>query len=264
MQVNFPTMLDHVWVLICASLVFMMQAGFCCLESGYVRSKNSVNVAAKNFADFCISAGVFWIVGLGLMFGASANGLIGASGFMFSSVDDAGKITFFVFQLMFCGTATTIVSGAVAERTYYRGYLMISVVISLVIYPVFGHWAWGGVNGGTPGWLVARGFVDFAGSTVVHSVAGWVSLAAVIIIGARVGRFDASGAKFRSHSLPLSALGVFTIWVGWIGFNGGSTLAANDMVPLIVFNTVIAGAFGGLAAILLTPLVLGAPTFPAC
>lgn len=241
----------------------MMQAGFCCLESGYVRSKNSVNVAAKNFADFCISAGIFWLVGFGLMFGASANGIIGATDFVFSVSDDPGYIAFFVFQLMFCGTSTTIVSGAVAERTRYVGYLMIAIVISLVIYPVFGHWAWGGVIGGAPGWLAALGFVDFAGSTVVHSIAGWVALAAVIIIGPREGRFDGTGGNFRSHSLPLSALGVFTIWVGWIGFNGGSTLAANEAVPLIVFNTLIAGTFGGLASILIAPFVFGRSDVPS-
>jgi len=240
----------------------MMQAGFCCLESGYVRSKNSVNVAAKNFADFCISAGIFWAVGFGLMFGASANGIIGASDFVFSVSDDPGHIVFFVFQLMFCGTSTTIVSGAVAERTRYVGYLMIAIVISLIIYPVFGHWAWGGVSGGAPGWLSGMGFVDFAGSTVVHSIAGWVGLAAVIIIGPREGRFDGTGGNFRSHSLPLSALGVFTIWVGWIGFNGGSTLAANDAVPLIVFNTLIAGSFGGLAAIVAAPFIFGRSDVP--
>ncbi len=258
-----PSTVDLIWVLTSAALVFMMQAGFCCLESGYVRSKNSVNVAAKNFADFCISAGIFWLVGFGLMFGASANGIIGATDFVFSISDDPGHIAFFVFQLMFCGTSTTIVSGAVAERTRYVGYLMIAVVISLVIYPVFGHWAWGGVYGGAPGWLAEMGFVDFAGSTVVHSIAGWVALAAVIIIGPRDGRFDGTGGNFRSHSLPLSALGVFTIWVGWIGFNGGSTLAANDSVPLIVFNTLIAGTFGGLASILIAPFVFGRSDVPS-
>ncbi len=259
---SFSTV-DVVWVVTSAALVFMMQAGFCCLESGYVRSKNSVNVAAKNFADFCISAGIFWAVGFGLMFGVSENGFIGATNFVFSVSDDPGHIAFFVFQLMFCGTATTIVSGAVAERTSYVAYLMIAVVISLIIYPVFGHWAWGGAGGGRPGWLAELGFVDFAGSTVVHSVAGWVGLAAVIIIGPREGRFDGTGGHFRSHSLPLSALGVFTIWVGWIGFNGGSTLAANDAVPLIVFNTLIAGAFGGLASIIIAPLVFGRSDVPS-
>lgn len=258
-----PSMVDFVWVLTSSAFVFMMQAGFCCLESGFVRSKNSVNVAAKNFADFCISACIFWAVGYGLMFGASSNGIIGTTTFIFSVSDDPGHIAFFVFQLMFCGTSTTIVSGAVAERTRYVGYLMISTVISLIIYPVFGHWAWGGAIGGARGWLAEMGFIDFAGSTVVHSIAGWVGLAAVIIIGPRVGRFDGTGGNFRSHSLPLSALGVFTIWVGWIGFNGGSTLAATAEVPLIVFNTIIAGAFGGLASIFIAPMLLGRSDVPS-
>ncbi|MEQ8504339.1 MAG: ammonium transporter [Rhodospirillales bacterium] len=250
------TRIDIVWVLTASALVFMMQAGFCCLESGSVRSKNSINVAAKNFADFCISAGVFWMVGFGIMFGASASGLYGSENFMFS-VTDPQSAAFFVFQLMFCGTATTIVSGAIAERARYTGYLLISLVVALPIYPVFGHWAWGGAFGGDPGWLAALGFVDFAGGTVVHSVAGWVSLAAVMIIGPRTGRFsNGSGAPFRSHSLPLAALGVFIIWVGWIGFNGGSTLAASDQVPLIVLNTVMAGAFGGLGVMVLGPLTM--------
>ena len=248
------TQADVVWVLTASALVFMMQAGFCCLESGSVRSKNSINVAAKNFADFCISAGVFWMIGFGLMFGASHNGLFGTESFLFSSADPESA-AFFVFQLMFCGTATTIVSGAIAERARYTGYLLISFVVALPIYPLFGHWAWGGAFGGDPGWLANIGFVDFAGGTVVHSVAGWVSLAAVLIIGPRTGRFDGSGTPFRSHSLPLAALGVFIIWVGWIGFNGGSTLAATDNVPHIVLNTVIAGAFGGLGAMLLGPIV---------
>jgi len=257
------SVVDFVWVLTSSALVFMMQAGFCCLESGFVRSKNSVNVAAKNFADFCISACIFWAVGYGLMFGASNSGIIGTTNFTFSIGDDPSHIAFFVFQLMFCGTSTTIVSGAVAERTKYVGYLMISSVISLIIYPVFGHWAWGGAAGGAPGWLSALGFIDFAGSTVVHSIAGWVGLAAVIIIGPRVGRFDGTGGNFRSHSLPLSALGVFIIWAGWIGFNGGSTLAASAEVPLIVFNTIVAGAFGGLASIIIAPIFLGRSDVPS-
>lgn len=197
------------------------------------------------------------------MFGSSTNQFIGEDSFAFSDIGDPSQIAFFVFQLMFCGAATTIISGAVAERTRYNGYLAISVAVSLIIYPVFGHWAWAGANGGTHGWLAARGFVDFAGSTVVHSVAGWVSLAAVLIIGPRIGRFDGTGGHFRSHSLSLSALGVFTIWVGWIGFNGGSTLAANHAVPIIVFNTLIAGAFGGLAGMAIAPLLLGRSDVPS-
>ncbi|MGB0748999.1 MAG: ammonium transporter [Magnetospiraceae bacterium] len=255
--------LDIVWILVSAALVFMMQAGFSCLESGFVRSKNSINVAAKNFADFCVSAAIFWAVGFGLMFGASAGGMIGTTFFGFSETADYWHIAFFVFQLMFCGTATTIVSGAIAERVSFKAYLLIAIVISLAIYPIFGHWAWGGALGSAKGWLAEAGFVDFAGATVVHSIAGWVALACVLIIGPREGRFRGGGAQFRSHSLPLSTLGVFTIWVGWIGFNGGSTLAANEQLPLIIFNTLIAGAFGGLVPIILSPLLYGRSDVPS-
>ncbi len=248
---------DVAWILTCSILVMLMQAGFCCLESGIVRSKNSINVAAKNFADFCISTAIFWFVGFGIMFGASYQGLFGTNGFAYSPANGSSVVSFFIFQMMFCGTATTIISGAVAERTKFTGYLLISVVVSLVIYPVFGHWAWAGVDGGNDGWLAALGFVDFAGGTVVHSVAGWVCLAAVLIIGPRIGRFDSPDSQFRSHSLPLATLGVFILWVGWIGFNGGSNLAMDDRVPLIIFNTLLAGTFGGLGAMAVNKLHFG-------
>lgn len=256
-------MIDIAWVLTCAALVFMMQAGFCCLESGYVRSKNSVNVAAKNFSDFCISAGLFWLLGFGLMFGTSNSGLIGTEGFGYAADVDASHAAFFIFQVMFCGAATTIVSGAIAERARFVGYLAISCVIAVIIYPVFGHWAWAGADGGGDGWLAGIGFVDFAGATVVHSIAGWVSLAAVLVIGPRIGRFDGTGGNFRSYSLPISALGVFIIWVGWIGFNGGSTFAVDERVSLIILNTLIAGAFGGLGAMAVNPLLIGRQDVPS-
>jgi len=246
--------LDVAWVLICATLVLLMQAGFCCLESGIVRSKNSINVAAKNFADFCISSAIFWLVGYGLMFGTSFKGIVGTHGFGFSSLSDPHVVSFFIFQMMFCGTAATIISGAVAERTKFNGYLMISILVSLLIYPVFGHWAWGGVHGGPKGWLAALGFVDFAGATVVHSVAGWIGLAAAIVIGPRLGRFGDAREKFRSHSLPISTLGVFILWVGWIGFNGGSVLKIDDSVPPIILNTLLAGVFGGVGSMVFTQM----------
>lgn len=245
---------DVVWILTCSVLVMLMQAGFCCLESGIVRSKNSINVAAKNYADFCISTAIFWLIGFGLMFGTSFQGIIGTDGFAFSSFQEPSVVPFFIFQMMFCGTATTIISGAVAERTRFAGYLLISIVVSLVIYPVFGHWAWAGVNGGLDGWLATLGFVDFAGGTVVHSVAGWVSLAAVLIIGPRIGRFESPDTKFRSNSLPMATLGVFILWVGWIGFNGGSNLVMDQRVPLIIFNTLLAGTFGGVGAMVVSLL----------
>lgn len=209
-----------------------MQAGFCCLESGSVRSKNSINVAAKNFGGFCVAATVFLLLGLGLlgfglMFGESRDGILGHTGF-FADPDDPSRLAFFVFQLMFCGTVTTMVSGAIAERAKYPDYLVITALVALIIYPVFGHWSWASGPDGPHGWLGEIGFVDFAGGSVVHYIAGWVSLAAVLIIGPRRGRYENPDEAFCSYSLPLTALGVIVIWIGWIGFNGGSTLAFNE------------------------------------
>ncbi len=240
--------LDIIWVIFCAGLVFLMQPGFACLESGLARSKNSINVATKNVADFVVCTVVYMIVGFGLMFGESRYGLFGWS-FLFFNEPEPGLVAFFMFQLMFCGTAATIISGAVAERMPFKAYLLVSVLVALLIYPVFGHWAWAGVIADGRGWLSQMGFVDFAGGTVVHSVAGWISLAAVVIIGPRIGRDGASRIAFRSHSLPMATLGMFLIWFGWIGFNGGSLLTADERVPLIILNTMIAGSMGGLGAI---------------
>ncbi len=241
---------DILWVVIAAALVMLMQGGFTLLETGMVRSKNSINVAIKNFVDFCVSAIVFWLFGFAIMFGASAAGLFGTSGFLFGNNVPAYLMAFFLFQLVFAGTATTIVSGAVAERMSFLGYLVTTIVIASVIYPVVGHWIWGGLAAGdATGWLAQRGFIDFAGSTVVHSVGGWVALAAIIILGAREGRFDVAGKTLNANNLPLSTMGVLLLWVGWFGFNGGSTLAVTDQIPLIVVNTVLAGAFGGIAGL---------------
>ena len=238
---------DDFWVLICAGLVFLMQAGFTCLESGLTRSKNSINVAIKNITDFGISTILFWSFGFALMFGASANGWIGSSQFFLSLDDGSRTSTFFLFEIMFCATTVTIVSGATAERLRFRSYIIISIILSGLIYPVFGHWAWNGVQSGTvSGWLGQIGFIDFAGSTVVHSVGGWVALAALLIIGPREGRFPLVGAHMKIHgsNLPMSVLGVLLLWVGWFGFNGGSTLALNDQVAGIITNTFLAGASG--------------------
>jgi Amt family ammonium transporter len=251
---------DLLWVLLCAFLVALMQAGFTCLESGMVRAKNSINVALKNLVDFCISFALFGIFGFALMFGPSADGLIGTGGFFLSSVQDSWDMAFFFFEAMFCGTATTIVSGAVAERMRFGGYALTSVVLAGLIYPVIGHWSWyqGGEND-PAGWLVQRGFIDFAGSTVVHSVGGWVALAALLIIGPRLGRFGKHGRPVEGHSLPIASLGVFLLWFGWFGFNGGSTLALSNDIPLIVTNTALAGATGGIAGTFVSWLIWGMP-----
>ncbi|MDY6938000.1 MAG: ammonium transporter [Cyanobacteriota bacterium] len=243
--------LNIAWIIVSAGLVFLMQPGFMCLECGLTRSKNSINVAVKNLADFAISVILFWAFGYALMFGASRLGWIGSSRFFLELTTQPESAAFFIFQVMFCGTATTIVSGAVAERLRFIAYLVIVVLISGLIYPVFGHWVWGGAEtGDTFGWLAQLGFIDFAGSTVVHGIGGWVALGALLVIGPRKGRFTADGRsqKIRGSNLPLSVLGAMLLWFGWLGFNGGSTLAFDDRVPGIIANTVIAGATGMLAA----------------
>lgn len=262
-------LIDTLWVLMCTILVVLMQAGFICLETGLVRAKNSIAVATKNIADFCVSSLVFWMFGFAVMFGPTYAGVIGTSGFFFDGTGhwiqtDAWShgwlLAFFFFQLAFCGTATTIVSGAVAERMTYRGYIAVSIVLSGLVYPVFGHWAWGGLAPNTEsGWLAGLGFIDFAGSTVVHSVGGWIALAALIVVGPRLGRFGEGGRKIEGSDLPIAALGAFFLWIGWFGFNGGSTLALNASVPLILVNTCLAAAAGGTSLTLYTWTFRGRP-----
>ncbi|MEK9970272.1 MAG: ammonium transporter, partial [Ferrovibrio sp.] len=210
-----PDRIDTTWVLIATCMIFLMQAGFCCLESGFVRAKNSINVALKNLADFCIAGLLFWAFGFALAFGAGS-GWIGATEWLFDGRAAMAAGSFFLFQLMFCGTSATIVSGAVAERVSFASYIAITIVISGLIYPVYAHWAWNaGQFGGAGGWLSNIGFIDFAGSTVVHSIGGWVSLAAVLIIGPRAGRFTPGQASMRGHDLVMSTLGVMLLWFGW-------------------------------------------------
>lgn len=246
---------DILWVLIAAFLVFTMQAGFLCLESGLTRSKNAINVAIKNLTDFCVAVGIFWLLGFGIMFGKSQAGWFGTELFMVQvgAGSNPWLVTFFIYQAMFCATAATIVSGAVAERVRFTAYLGITLVISLLIYPFFGHWAWGGTFNGSPGWLARLGFVDFAGATVVHSTGGWVALAAVLLLGPRSGRFPKDGppSVIPNSNLPMAMLGVLLIFFGWFGFNGGSTFALNDAVPGIIANTLLAAVGGMLAALFL-------------
>ncbi len=252
--------IDTLWVIDCAILVFIMQAGFMCMETGLSRHKNSINVALKNAADFGVSVVIFWIFGFGLMFGTSYNGFFGTDLFFFKT-DKAEYMTYFVFQAMFVATAATIISGAVAERMKFNGYLIMTVLATGIIYPIVGHWAWSSsylskydtvdqllaITGTvkTTGWLSDLGFVDFAGSTIVHSVGGWIALAAVIILGPRIGKYsDANKGKFTGSSFPLAVLGTLILWFGWFGFNGGSNGAMDEAVPLILINTFLAAAFG--------------------
>src|SRR5215831_17965179 len=244
---------DIGWLLLCAALVLFMQAGFTALESGLVRSKNSINVAIKNFANTLIAASLFWLFGFGLMFGLDHGGVIGTSSFFFQNHEPFDN-AYFVFQLGFIATATTLISGAVAERMRFGGYVALTVFVAAVTYPVFGHWAWADANilSGTNGWLREMGFMDFAGSTVVHSVGGWVALAAILILGPRIGRFGPGAVPIRGHDLPLTTVGVFILWVGWYGFNGGSTLGLTSNVPSIILNTTLAAAFGGITGMTLS------------
>jgi Amt family ammonium transporter len=240
------TTLDYVWIIIGSALVFMMQAGFAMVESGLTRSKNSINVAIKNLTDYGISTVVYWIAGFGLMFGLSLGGILG-TGFFLYNPPSVWAAVFLLFQAVFCSTSATIVSGAVAERMRFSSYIISTILLSALVYPVFGHWAWGGAfEGAASGWLAKRGFVDFAGSTVVHSMGGWISLAILVIIGPRTGRFGADGTvrTINGSSIPMAVLGVFLLWFGWIGFNGASTLAANDRVPGIILRTMLGGAAG--------------------
>lgn len=232
--------LDSVWVVIGGILVFFMQAGFALIESGSVRSKNTVNVLMKNYMDTCIGGLVFWLFGFGLMFGLNQSGWIGLSHFMPNQIDDWHWNLLF-FQMMFAATATTIASGAMAERIHFVAYVVSAIFVSGVIYPVFGSWAWGGLFGGD-GWLKAMGFIDFAGSTVVHSIGGWVALAGIIVLGPRLGRFGRKGQShfLAGHNLPLVALGGFILWFAWFGFNAASTVSANVSIGRIALNTHLA------------------------
>ena len=231
--------IDALWVLVCAGFVFLMQAGFMCLESGMTRSKNAINVAAKNLCDLALSFLVFWAVGYGFLYGDSVGGVIGGSNF-FAPIESmtVHQAAVFVFLAMFSGTVSTIVSGAVSERIRFSVYMIMSLLVAGLIFPVVGHWVWH-----ADGWLATAGYVDFAGSAVVHCAGGMVALAAVLILGPRKGVFD-TGSVVRptGSSLPLAMLGTLILWFGWIGFNGGSTLALNNQIGVIVANTFLAGA----------------------
>jgi len=246
--------LNTVWVLIAAALVFFMQAGFALVEAGFTRSKNTTNILFKNLMDFVLGTIVFWIIGFGIMFG-SKNGFWGGID-LFSQHHyrtDMPDMAFLIFQTVFAATAATIVSGAMAERTKFNAYLMYSAVISLIIYPVSGHWAWGG------GWLsqLAVPFHDFAGSSVVHMVGGMAAFVGASVLGPRIGKYDKFGKPkaIPGHSITLATLGVFVLWIGWFGFNPGSQLAAAGQVnakaiSLIFVTTNIAAAGGALSTMM--------------
>jgi ammonium transporter, Amt family len=268
--------IDTMWVMVAGMLVFFMNAGFCMLETGFCRQKNAVNVLSKNLIVFALSTIAFWVLGFGLMFG-NGNGFMGGEGlFLLSGADNSPAmgdayqgaysslswtgvplLAKFFFQLVFAGTAATIVSGAVAERIKFVDFLIFSVLLVGVAYPITGHWIWGG------GWLAQKGFFDFAGSTVVHSVGGWAALMGAAFLGPRIGKFSADGSAtaMPGHNMSIATLGALILWLGWFGFNPGSTMAVGNgsLIAHIAITTNTAGAFGALAATVTAWIVLGKP-----
>ncbi|HIJ79140.1 MAG: ammonium transporter [Desulfobulbaceae bacterium] len=257
------TNLDYVWTLVAAALVFFMQAGFAMVEAGFTRAKNAVNIMMKNLLDFSMGSLFFWAVGFGLMFGSTTTGWFGTTGFFLSDYTVGGDpwvLAFWMFQCVFAATAATIVSGAMAERTNFIAYILYSAVICAIIYPVFGSWAWGSLLNGN-GWLEQLGFIDFAGSTVVHSIGGWAGLAGTIVLGPRIGKYTKSGKPraIPGHNIPLAALGVFILWFGWFGFNPGSTTAGSTDIAMIFVNTSLSACAGAVLAMITSWLIFGKP-----
>ena len=262
------TTANTIWLLLTGFLVFFMQAGFALVECGLTRAKNSVNIMMKNMLDFCFGALLYWGIGFAIMFGAdSAGGLFGwdSSKMLLGSFTPFGATginggaysdySFWFFQVVFAATAATIVSGAMAERTKLIGYIAYSCLISAFLYPVVGHWIWGG------GWLAAQNMRDFAGSTVVHSVGGWAALAGAIMVGPRLGKYTKDGKinAIPGHNMPMAALGVFILWFGWYGFNPGSTLIANTGAAHVAVTTTLAAAAATVSALMISWLQFGKP-----
>ena len=251
--------LDTLWVLIAAFLVFFMQAGFGMVEAGFIRAKNTCNILTKNFLDFCMASLGFFLFGYAIMFG-QGNGLIGLKGWFLADAASGADIplfAFWLFQAAFCGAAATIVAGGMAERMKFQAYLIYSFIISAFIYPVVGHWIWGG------GWLSKLNFADFAGSTVVHAVGGFAALIGTMILGPRIGKYSPDGkpAVIAGHNIPLASLGVFILWFGWFGFNPGSTLGVGDgsLIARVAINTNLAAAAGGILAMITVWKMFGKP-----
>ena len=261
---DYTLAIDTVWVLIGTCLVFFMQAGFCMVETGFTRAKNAGNIIMKNLMDFAVGTVIYWILGFSLMFGNSIGGVVGIPhlfcGGDYTSLKDWMSLdlnTFIMWQTVFCATAATIVSGAMAERTKFSAYLVYSFCISAFIYPVAGHWIWGG------GWLSELGFHDYAGSTVVHSIGGWCALIGAKILGPRIGKYGKNGKinAIPGHSLTLGALGVFILWIGWFGFNPGSSLSgmATQTNSSVFMTTNMAAAVAAITTMCVTWIKYGKP-----
>ena len=257
--------IDTLWVLLGGILVFWMQAGFAMVETGFTRSKNAGNIIMKNLMDFALGSLIYWIVGFGIMFGKDAAGIIGIPGFFTdgtaeNAATSVNNYAFLFFQTVFCATSATIVSGAMAERTKFISYCIYSAVISAVIYPIAGHWIWGG------GWLAQLGFHDFAGSTAVHSIGGWCALVGATILGPRIGKYSKDGKSnaIPGHSLTLGALGVFILWMGWFGFNPGSSFGITgdgtlELSSRVFITTNLAAASAATVTMIITWFKYGKP-----
>ncbi len=251
--------LDMIWLILAAVLVFIMQAGFAMVETGLTRAKNAGNILMKNLMDFSVGVFFYWAIGWAIMYGVSKAGLFGTTQFFLTGVDP-NTYRDWMFQVVFAATAATIVSGSMAERTKFSSYLIYSVFVSAIIYPVSGHWIWSG-----DGWLAAMGFHDFAGSTVVHSVGGWIALTGAIVLGPRIGKYVKSNGKTDSkaipgHNLPIASLGVFLLWFGWYGFNCGSTLSGTDTsIAIVAVNTTLAASLAAIFAMFTSWVTFGKP-----
>lgn len=251
--------IDTLWVMIAAFLVFLMQAGFGMLEAGLIRAKNTCNILMNNFLDFCMASLGFFMFGYAIMFGAG-NGFIGLGGWFLLGAESNGHLplyAYWFFHVVFCGAAATIVAGGVAERMRFSAYLMYSFLISATVYPVVGHWVWGG------GWLAKLNFADFAGSTVVHAVGGCAAFIGTVILGPRIGKFnkDGSANAMAGHSMALASLGTLVLWFAWFGFNSGSTLSVDDgsLIARVAINTNLAAASGALMAMFFAWRKFGKP-----
>ena len=250
---------DMIWLVLSAALVFLMQAGFAMVETGLTRAKNAGNILMKNLMDFSVGAIAFWAIGWAFMYGATKAGIIGSDQFFLAGADSA-ILRDWMFQVVFAATAATIVSGSMAERTKFSSYLVYSVFISGLIYPISGHWIWSG-----SGWLGNLGFHDFAGSTVVHSVGGWAALVGAIVLGPRKGKYITVNGKTErkaipGHNMPLAALGVFLLWFGWYGFNAGSTLSGTDLsIASVAVTTTLAASAGAVLAMFSSWLMFKKP-----
>ena len=263
---DVQTNLNVVWTLLGGILVFVMQAGFALVETGFTRAKNAANIMMKNLMDFAVGSLAFYVLGAALMFGASkAAGWFGWGGLgMPSLMDGEGSWnwTFLFFQTMFAATAATIVSGAVAERIEFKSYLIYSALVSAVVYPISGHWMWGSLAGeSSQGWIEAVGFHDFAGSTVVHSVGGWIALAGAMMLGPRIGKYrhDGKANPIPGHSLVLGTLGVLLLWIGWFGFNPGSYTAGIGSIGRVAMTTNLAACAGTIAALVTAWIIMKKP-----